>query len=738
MTSRSSFFKEVRSELRRSLWAPVLSLIGFLFCLPLPCAILIQNYYAEIAGYDLKNTAQTDYLETLFECVQSDMATWLGRSNILVPIGIFIMATLCGVALFRYLHDRRQVDLFHALPVSRTHLFAVRYVAGVAAVLPVYVILHLVTVAAVQVAGFGGMLSAGAVAGTIARNILFFLCLYAVAILCTVLTGNTIITVALGLWVTFFIPAFVGLFIGLENLFYRTFYDPGMTANQFLLYGSPLLTYFVQCGQDIFGSVENSAVWSPATVLAVYTVLTVLLTALCVALFRIRRSERAGAAMAFEGIKLPVKAVICVILGLAGFVFFHYVINPFWGWFGLVVFLALGHMVVEVIYHFDFRKAFAHLPHLAVLLVLTVGLVLGIQFDVTGFDRYRPDESEIASVQMNIWSNDRAGSLGKDTGLTDPEVIHNVMALVDDAIYCVNERADYYVGGSQYTNYVDFVIEYELTNGRHVRRSYEFETGDPAIYDRIAEIVYSEDFIRTYSDLQNLKPENWKPGENSVHIRTAAVPDGGTASGIVFDDAQVVELIRALQAAEMTRTVEQRKQEAPVLRIDLRYTPVAEGRESWQRNLDYLPVYESDTEVLALIREYADVQPVTLTAADVQQVEVTRYRTSHDGEAEAVEYIEPMPAAMAEQKYDWDISGERQVDTVLIDDPAVIEVLLKNGVPDAMESAAPSLFALDSMLIEHAVYDDSFSVRIRLGSDWTNLYYPDGKAPLDTLRSLFE
>ena len=738
MTSRSSFFKEVRSELRRSLWAPVLSLIGFLFCLPLPCAILIQGYYADISGYDLKNTVETEYLADLFKSVQSDMAVWLGRGNVLVPIGIFIMATLCGVALFRYLHDRRQVDLFHALPVSRTHLFAVRYVTGVAAVLPVYVILHLVTVAAVQVAGFGGMLSAGAVAGTIARNILFFLCLYAVAILCTVLTGNTIITVALGLWVTFFIPAFVGLFIGLENLFYRTFYDPSMAQNQLLLYGSPLLTYFVQCGQDLFGSVENSAVWSPATVLAVYTVLTVLLTALCVALFRIRRSERAGAAMAFEGIKLPVKAVICVILGLAGFFFFHYVINPFWGWFGLVVFLALGHMVVEVIYHFDFRKAFAHLPHLAVLLVLTVGLVLGIQFDVTGFDRYRPDESEIASVQMNIWSNDRAGSLGKDTGLTDPEVIHNVMALVDDAIYCVNERADYYVGGSQYTNYVDFVIEYELTNGRHVRRSYEFETGDPAISDRINEIIYSEDFVRTYSDLQNLKPENWKPGENSVHIRTAAVPDGGTASGIVFDDAQVVELIRALQAAEMTRTVEQRKQEAPVLRIDLRYTPIAEGRESWQRNLDYLPVYESDTEVLALIREYADVQPVTLTAADVQQVEVTRYRTSHDGEAEAVEYIEPMPAAMAEQKYDWDISGERQVDTVLIDDPAVIEVLLKNGVPDAMESAASSLFALDPVMDEKAVYDDSFSVRIRLGSDWTNLYYADGKAPLDTLRSLFE
>ena len=43
MTSRSSFFKEVLSELRRNLWAPMLSLIGFLFCVPLPCAVVIQQ-----------------------------------------------------------------------------------------------------------------------------------------------------------------------------------------------------------------------------------------------------------------------------------------------------------------------------------------------------------------------------------------------------------------------------------------------------------------------------------------------------------------------------------------------------------------------------------------------------------------------------------------------------------------------------------------------------------------------
>ncbi|MGN0994712.1 MAG: hypothetical protein ACI4PD_06265 [Butyricicoccus sp.] len=341
-------------------------------------------------------------------------------------------------------------------------------------------------------------------------------------------------------------------------------------------------------------------------------------------------------------------------------------------------------------------------------------------------------------MQFRTWNSDYKGGIGNDTGLTDPAVISDVMALVDDAIYCVNERADYYVGDSKYTNYVDFVVEYELTNGRHVRRTYEFETGDPAINERIANIVYSEDFVRTYSDLQNLKPETWTPGENSVHIRTAVVPDGGTASGIVFDDAQVLEIIRALQAAEMTHTVEQLKQEAPVLRIDLRYTPVPEGSgRAYQHNLDYLPVYASDTEVLALIREYTDVEPVALTAEAVKQIEVTRYRSSYDGKA--IEYMDEAAAEMIENDLDlYAATFDSGEESVMIDDPAMIAALMENAVPDAMETAASSLFEIDPMMVERAECDDSFSVRIRLASGWTNIYYPDGKAPLDMLSSLFQ
>ena len=46
-----------------------------------------------------------------------------------------------------------------------------------------------------------------------------------------------------------------------------------------------------------------------------YAVAAIVITALALFLFRIRKSERAGTALAFNPIKLPVKIIICVVMG---------------------------------------------------------------------------------------------------------------------------------------------------------------------------------------------------------------------------------------------------------------------------------------------------------------------------------------------------------------------------------------------------------------------------------------
>ncbi|MBQ8585043.1 MAG: ABC transporter permease [Butyricicoccus sp.] len=738
MTLRSSFSKEVKSEMRRNIWAPVLSLIGFLFCLPLPVAIVIQNYYESITGLSNAISDVEAWKTRQFETVCRQMTVWLTDSNVLAAIGIFIMATLCGVALFRYLHDRRQVDLFHALPVSRTHLFAVRYVTGVVSVLPFYIVIHLLTAAVVFAMGFGAEITFGTVVKAIGMNALFFLLLYAIAILCTVLTGNTVITVVLGLWMSFFIPAFVGLITMLQQQYYTTYCEPSMLMEKLLVYGSPLIAYFMQVGENIFG--VNSDYGGPE-LLIIYAVLTIALTAICLVLFRIRRSERAGAAMAFEGSKLPVKAVVCVILALAGYLFFENVIGSFWSWFGLVVFLVMGHALVEIIYHFDFRKALSHLPHMLMFGVVSVALILCVRMDVTGFDRYRPDDEDIAGMRVQIWGDFGSGSarhsnIRDDHWLTDPELIDDIMALVDEGIEyhaAYGNRSIPYQEGL-YSN-IDLTVAWKLDNGRRVTRTYNFNSSNANIHSEIIGIVHHPDFLRVYSDLQQLDPAQWGDSENAMHIRTAEIPDGGVASGSVFDKNDITRLLTAMQQAELTRDAEIMRNEAPVLRVDIRYT---EEDANYTRQCDYRPIYACDTEVLAIVKELTGVEPIALTSEHVKTIEIERNIRMQvpDNEVDFDVYYEKYGEIMTEtadaQEY------IDSTDKVLIEDPAVIDQILKNGVPAGMQTAAAEWFETDEMTVEDDLAAIDYGVRITLHNNWERLAYTKGSAPLELLESLFE
>ena len=75
--------------------------------------------------------------------------------------------SVCGVAVFRYLHDRQQVDFYHALPINRTHLFIVNYVSGILMVLPIFVLVYAVTAGAAFSMGFGGLVTGNVIAHTV-------------------------------------------------------------------------------------------------------------------------------------------------------------------------------------------------------------------------------------------------------------------------------------------------------------------------------------------------------------------------------------------------------------------------------------------------------------------------------------------------------------------------------------------------------------------------------------------
>ena len=77
--------------------------------------------------------------------------------------------------------------------------------------------------------------------------------------------------------------------------------------------------------------------------------------------------------------------------GVMGALFFWMIQSrPYWAVFGAVMGALISHCVIEVIYHFDFKKLFAHWPQLILAAALSMALFFSFRFDWWGYDSYLP------------------------------------------------------------------------------------------------------------------------------------------------------------------------------------------------------------------------------------------------------------------------------------------------------------------------------------------------------------
>ena len=123
MMSRNSCSKGlVRDCMKRNLWAIVLSTVGFFMAQLLPVIMTAQHSLAE-HKQDLANLSAADAAASWQGYVES-VGEMLGGQNMFVKLAVIILAVTCGVSMFAYLHNRRKVDFYHSLPISRSRLFA--------------------------------------------------------------------------------------------------------------------------------------------------------------------------------------------------------------------------------------------------------------------------------------------------------------------------------------------------------------------------------------------------------------------------------------------------------------------------------------------------------------------------------------------------------------------------------------------------------------------------------------
>ena len=685
MTSKSFSSKGLLgNSMRRNLWALVLSGVGFFLSLLLPALMTMQNAL-EQRVLDLKEIPQA-HVEINWQNAMNNAASMLSGGNLFVKIVFIVLAVVCGVAMFAYLHSRQKVDFYHSLPISRTRLFANNFLTGVVCTFSTYLAMLAITVACAYAMGCGEAVRWDEIGGAILCNLIVFLLIYALTVLTTVVCGNTIITLLLLAWV-FFSPMLVRV---LQFCLFDKFYDT-FTANAGQLVGAirltPVVQYFVlhgthYIGEHVMGVLQPGE--SALGLLIGYLIAAAVVTALALFLFRIRKSERAGTALAFTPTKLPIKVYMCLVMGVAFGWVFGMIAGNFWFWPGLVVGTVLFHWIVEIIYAFDFRAIFARPLHLLAILVVLVAGMLAMQFDVTGYDTWLPDRDDLTAVDIN-------GS--GEPALTDPSNIDAVHRLMEIGVQAEQERDADSDNSLSYT----FVTVNCQMGSRTAARQYMLpETEEVnALLDQIEQ---SEEYKRAKWPLFNFDTTSTDPERQpmiTVNVETA----DGISSVELRQPGQITQVIETLREEALAGTQDSR----PVMDVELYYL----DSEGDQEYCGTASVTEANTRTLALIEQLTGLTPVPMRAEDIDQM--------------WIEYL----VSLSSDASEWQ--------TVEVTDPADIQALLDNAFTNYLTGANGYRYAnRENYTVDICVVMETGEQRNLqyLQSDWpaeiVDKYRPDG------------
>lgn len=502
---------------------------------------------------------------------------YAGVEQSAVVASILVVLALASVLFgLSYMHSKKTVDLYHALPVKRPHLLSANLLASFSAIVAPWLAVYAVTML-VQLVGFGryGWISP-AYFGFILFDIIS-IAVYLAAVLAFVafiavnvgtVFDSFAVSMAMG-----FSPPVVYLIGGVvfSNELYGATFNPDGTV----LYLSPFLYHFqhfmlLDQLRDYTTYNYASSVW----IIVGGLVAAAVFFAAAVACYNRRKSEVAEQTQATGVFQMIVKCV-AAFMGAAMFygVFNStpFVVKLFAMLFGAVL---IG-IVAELILSRGVKNLAANLKWLGLAGACCCVALLLVRLDVFGYVTRVPDASTVASVAVNydgrFTGSRSAFSIGdsEKAVLTNPESIEIVTRAHRIAVanpppsgtrnYDPYDPDD--KGANNQYDYEYLILDYTLKNGSHIRRTYR-QIFRPA-FAELVNLENKEDFVSTRCAL--FTPEENLPAPMAELVRGvyAMEPlsidyrEEGTKLDLDMNGRQ--RLLDALRADLLSETVEEIK-----------------------------------------------------------------------------------------------------------------------------------------------------------------------------------
>ena len=397
MTSKISFSKLIKEDIKKRAWLLLLSITIFIIIIPVLTAIKIEG---ALPG-GVSSSSET------WREVQTWFLSEMGFSNIYMWSAIILGGVLSGITSFSYLHSKNQIDFYHSFPIKRETWYFVNYIGGVIQIVVPYIIGYILLLAIGIVKGVASPQLFHQSSVIMGMMVLVFLLVYGTTALAMIITGKLLV----GILGTLIFFSWGSVIVALKNYIMLQIFENYMTEEMvtgFLEnmkegggWYSPILMYdkirqYYELGKPMF----------PLVMVLIFVIALIFLLGLFA--FKKRKMENVGKAIVYSKLESIVQIVITVSAG----VFFSVIVSSQNqtrgmknGWlYGIaVVSVVIVYGIISFIYNGDVRILFEKKIPFFLSMGITLVVLTVFQFDILGYDEYVPEKDKIETMAIDSY-----------------------------------------------------------------------------------------------------------------------------------------------------------------------------------------------------------------------------------------------------------------------------------------------------------------------------------------------
>ncbi|MGN0397443.1 MAG: DUF6449 domain-containing protein [Candidatus Fimimorpha sp.] len=417
MMSRAFYFKLTMNGMKRRLWYGAVVFLMFFLTFPLNMMLRVPS------GRELLEMGSNLYAIEFSRACQT-VSDIIGGGDYLAAFMIAAAAFIGAWTELSWMHSKKKMDMMGSLPIRREKLVMTEFVTTFLLFFAAYLVNQVI---AVFIGAANGYVTAdvwmNALKG-MGIHIVYFTALYFCAAAAMLMTGKILTGILVTGLIVSILPIIYVIFQLYPNIFFETYVESTAVGHKIMdwtAYLSPIGNLFYMTAKRIeqIEQLQEGVVQivSIGKWIALAGGIGVIAFLLSIWMIKIRPSEAAEQSIAFPRIEGALKAIILYPAALLGGLLFLLLgsitsarENHFWLWFGILFFLVVESIVIEVIYHFDRKRIFGHKIWTMISAVAAIVTAAFFVYDIGGYDKWIPNQEEVeygtACSMSDLWRYD--------------------------------------------------------------------------------------------------------------------------------------------------------------------------------------------------------------------------------------------------------------------------------------------------------------------------------------------